>query len=96
MNKMKKYFRGVAEEARRIRWPDQKTLWKAVAIVLSIAIVTALFITMFDYLVLYINRGISDAMKQGSTSTDSSSSSSSSSSASVSAAFRFINFFNIK
>ena len=42
MNKISKYFRGVAEEARRVRWPDQKTLWKAVAVVLVIATVAAL------------------------------------------------------
>lgn len=86
MKKISKYFRGVAEEARRVRWPDQKTLWKAVAIVLSIALITALFVTACDYLVMYINRGISDAMKQNSTD-------SSSSSASASAAFRFIRTF---
>ena len=48
MKKISKYFRGVAEEARRIRWPNQKLLWKSVAIVLTIAIVSALFIVLSD------------------------------------------------
>lgn len=66
MNKISKYFRGVAEEARRIRWPDQKTLWKAVGVVLSISLIAALFIVLSDWLTLYINRGLSNAFNQGS------------------------------
>lgn len=75
MNKISKYFRGVAEEARRVRWPDQKTLWKSVAIVLTIALITALFIVLSDYLVLQINRGFSNAFANNSSETSSSSAS---------------------
>lgn len=71
MNKISKYFRGVAEEARRIRWPDQKTLWKAVGVVLSISLIAALFIVLSDWLTLYINRGFSNAFNQGSSSSSS-------------------------
>ena len=74
MKKISKYFRGVAEEARRIRWPNQKLLWKSVAIVLTIAIVSALFIVLSDFLTLYINRGFSNAFSTSTSSTISSSS----------------------
>ncbi len=54
MNKFTRYFKGVGEEARRIRWPSQKELWRAVAIVLVITIVAALFIYLSDYLAIQI------------------------------------------
>ena len=50
MNKITHYFKGVGEEARRVRWPDRKTLWKSVAIVLSLAIITALALALDDFL----------------------------------------------
>jgi len=70
--KLSKYFRGVGEEARRIRWPDQKTLWKYVGIVLLISIVTALFLYLFDYLAIQINRAFSNAYPKSSASSSSS------------------------
>lgn len=68
MNKIKKYFRGVNEEARRIRWPDAKTLWKAVAIVLVISIVAALFIALSDWLAMQIQRAFRNAFPNNSSS----------------------------
>jgi len=68
MNKITRYFKGVGEEARRVRWPDQKTLWKAVGIVLVISIVCALFIALFDYLTVQIMRAIDSAIPASSTS----------------------------
>lgn len=75
MNKMTRYFRGVGEEARRVRWPNQKTLWKAVGIVLVISIVTALFIALFDWLTIQIMKAFNTALPSSSGSSDSSSSS---------------------
>ena len=49
MNKRKRYFRGVGEEARRVRWPNAKQLWKSVVVVLVIAIITAGRIALFDW-----------------------------------------------
>jgi preprotein translocase SecE subunit len=68
MNKFTRYFRGVGEEARRIRWPDQKTLWKAVGIVLVIAVFSALFIALADWLTIQIMQGFSNAFPKSSTS----------------------------
>lgn len=72
MNKITKYFRGVNEEAKRIRWPDQKTLWKAVAVVLVISIVTALFIALSDWLAMQIMRAFRIAFPQKATSSSTS------------------------
>ena len=62
MNKISKYFRGVAEEARRVRWPDQKTLWKAVAVVVVIATVAALGTVLSDYLTVQIMKAFENAI----------------------------------
>ena len=56
MNRFTRYFAGVGEEARRIRWPSMKELWKSVAIVLVITIVAALFIYLSDFLAVEIMR----------------------------------------
>lgn len=72
MNKISKYFRGVGEEARRIRWPDQKTLWKSVGIVLLIAVGFALYIYLCNLLALQIMKGFRTAFGvESSESTDS-------------------------
>ena len=76
MHKISKYFRGVNEEARRIRWPDRKTLWKAVAIVLVISIVAALAIYLSDYLTMQIMKAFETVWPDKSSSGDSANSSS--------------------
>lgn len=83
MNKISKYFRGVAEEAKRVRWPDQRTLWKAVGIVMVISIVAALATVLSDYLTVLIMKSFEIALPT--------SSSSSSSSEAAAMLFRFIN-----
>ena len=83
MNKISKYFRGVAEEAKRVRWPDQRTLWKAVGIVMIISIVAALATVLSDYLTVLIMKSFEIALPT--------SSSSSSSSEAAAMLFRFIN-----
>ena len=61
MNKITKYFRGVGEEARRIRWPNQKLLWRSVAIVLVISIVSALAILFSDWIAAEIMKSFEEA-----------------------------------
>jgi preprotein translocase SecE subunit len=70
MNKISKYFRGVAEEARRVRWPDQKTLWKAVAVVVVIATVAALGTVLSDYLTVQIMKAFENAIPSKTSSAD--------------------------
>lgn len=68
MNKFTRYFKGVGEEARRIRWPDQKTLWKAVGIVLLITVFASLFIALCDYLTIQIMKAFETAFPKSSSS----------------------------
>ena len=74
MSKMTKYFRGVNEEARRIRWPDRKTLWKAVAVVLVITIISALVMYFSDFIASQIMKAF-DLVFPKSSNSDSTSTS---------------------
>jgi preprotein translocase SecE subunit len=71
MKKITRYFRGVGEEARRVRWPDQKTLWKAVGIVLLITFVAAGTIALSDWLAIMIMRAFKNAFPSSSASASS-------------------------
>ena len=72
MNKCKRYFRGVNEEAKRIRWPNAKQLWKSVVVVLVIAIVTAGRIALFDWAAREIRKAFAGIYPKDSTSTSTS------------------------
>ena len=69
MNKISRYFRGVNEEARRIRWPSGQQLFKYVLIVLTITILVALFLYFFDFLAIQINRAFEKAFPKQEEST---------------------------
>jgi len=43
------YFRGVAREAKRVRWPNKDELLPAIAVVICITVFTALFLALEDY-----------------------------------------------
>lgn len=70
MNKVSRYFKGVSEEVRRVRWPDRKTLWKYVFIVLVTTIIVALFLYLFDFLAIQINRAFESAFPKPETTED--------------------------
>lgn len=67
MNKRKRYFRGVGEEAKRVRWPSPKQLWKSVAVVLVISIITASRIALFDWAAREIRKSFSEIYPKSST-----------------------------
>ena len=71
MNKLTKYFRGVGEEARRIRWPNSKVLFRSVAIVLVISITSALAIVLSDWLAAQIMKAFEEVFPKSSESADS-------------------------
>ncbi len=83
MKKITKYFRGVGEEARRIRWPDSRTLWRSVGIVMVISVVAALAIVLSDWLASQIMKAFEEAFPKSSDS----------SSESTAAAIRLVNWF---
>ena len=49
--KIKRYFKGVVEQAKMVRWPTRKDLLSSVAIVLGVVIVAALALSLSDALV---------------------------------------------
>ena len=48
MNKIKRYFRGVWEQAKMVRWPKRKDLFQSVGIVLMVVAVAAIALTISD------------------------------------------------
>lgn len=54
MKKITAYFKGVGEEARRVRWPNKRKLWTSVGIVLFITVLSALVIYFEDYITVMI------------------------------------------
>ena len=61
MRKIKSYFRGVAEEAHRVRWPKKKDFWSSVALV----------ILLLDFVTLYVIKGFENIGGGSSDSTSS-------------------------
>jgi preprotein translocase SecE subunit len=57
MHKIKNYFKGVGEEARRVRWPHRKQLWTAVGVVCAITVISSLIILFDDWVTLEIMKG---------------------------------------
>lgn len=47
---LKKYFRGVRSEFKKVIWPTKKQWINYSLIVISVSIVTALFIYIIDYI----------------------------------------------
>lgn len=66
MRKIKKYFRGVAEEAHRIRWPSGRELWPAVAVVCGVTVVCAIVLAVSDWLAYEIMRAFQTVNPQSS------------------------------
>lgn len=56
MRKIRRYFRGVAEEAHRVRWPSGRELWPSVAVVIGVTVICAIVLAVSDYLALEIIR----------------------------------------
>lgn len=48
MGKMKRYFKGVGIEAKRVRWPKKNDLWISIVVVLVITVFAALCLALDD------------------------------------------------
>lgn len=62
MRKITSYFKGVAYEARRVRWPHRKLLWTTVGAVCLITLVSALVIVFEDWMTVRVMKGFEDAL----------------------------------
>ena len=51
MSKIKRYFEGVVEQAKIVRWPSKKDLLSSVLIVLAVVTVAAVALLLSDGLV---------------------------------------------
>lgn len=51
MSKIKRYFQGVVEQAKMVRWPSKKDLLGSVVIVLAVVGVAAIALSISDGLV---------------------------------------------
>ena len=51
MSKIKKYFQGVIEQAKMVRWPSRKELISSVIIVISVVAVAAIALAISDGIV---------------------------------------------
>ena len=51
MSKIKRYFQGVVEQAKMVRWPSRKELLSSVLIVLAVVAVAAIALSLSDALV---------------------------------------------
>lgn len=68
MKKISKYFKGVGQEARRIRWPNKTILWSAVGVVCTITVVSALALLGCDFITAQILKAFDNAFPSSSTS----------------------------
>ena len=51
MSKIKRYFQGVVEQAKMVRWPSRKDLLSSVLIVLAVVAVAAIALSISDAIV---------------------------------------------
>ena len=72
MHKIKRSFKGVAVESKRVRWPHKKELWSAVGIVCSVTITTALVLLVSDLLAANLIKGFEEAFPKPSSSPETS------------------------
>lgn len=68
MRKIKRYFKGVGTEVRRIRWPNRRELWPSVGVVLSVAVIAALGLLLCDFISSEILRAFESAFSTNSSS----------------------------
>ena len=61
MHKIKRYFKGVGIESKRVRWPHKKELWTAVGIVCGVTIFSALMLLCADLIAAYLIEGFENA-----------------------------------
>ena len=66
MKKINKYFKGVGEEVRRIRWPNRRELWPSVGVVVSVTVVAAIGLLLCDFISTEILRAFEIAFNGGS------------------------------
>ncbi len=65
MKKISRYFKGVGEEVRRIRWPSRHLLWTSVLVVCCVTILFALSLLFCDFIAAEILKAFESAFNNG-------------------------------
>lgn len=65
MKKISRYFKGVGEEVRRIRWPSRHLLWTSVLVVCCVTILFALSLLFCDFIAAEILKAFENAFNNG-------------------------------
>ena len=68
MHKIKRYFQGVKEQAKMVRWPKRRELAGAVATVLVVVAFAAVCLIIDDLIVSKLLKTLDDAFPTGDTS----------------------------
>ncbi len=61
MYKIKKYFKGVVKEGKRVRWPKKHELWSSIAVVVCVTVFAALCLAASDALTAKLLGQLEDA-----------------------------------
>ncbi len=61
MSKLSKYFKGVAKEGKRVRWPKKHDLWASIAVVVCVTFFAALCLALSDGLTAKLLGQLEDA-----------------------------------
>ena len=61
MSKLTKYFKGVAKEGKRVRWPKKNELWGSIAVVVAVTLFAALCLAASDALTAELLGQLEDA-----------------------------------
>lgn len=48
MSKLRKYFKGVGVEAKRVRWPKKNDLWTSIGVVIFVTVFCSLCLACAD------------------------------------------------
>jgi preprotein translocase subunit SecE len=52
--KIKRYFRNMFQEMKKVHWPDKRTLLIYTAVVIGVSLVIALFILLLDTIISFL------------------------------------------
>lgn len=66
MGKIKRYFQGVIEQGKMVRWPTRKDLLASVTVVLIVMVVSAVALSLSDLLVSQLLKMLDGQFSSGS------------------------------
>ena len=71
MYKIKRYFQGVIKQAKMVRWPTRKDMLSAFAVVMVIIAISAIALTIDDYIIAQFLNALEGQFGETSSATSS-------------------------